>query len=248
MTVDSTEPTTIRDRIADGIITPGHLVLTPAETMSLAGADPHAWDQFAAEWDHLAPDRHMADGGTYRLRRYSSFALDTRTSELAQLPHAPYVQSSYINPLNGGVMRQFEPCTASFCSSAVLRGLLTGLGSALTHAHGGPTWNIKLHPYRITARADADGKPAPEGRHRDGVAYIGSLLISRHQVVGGVSSVHTLTGRELASVTLRERGQLLLGDDRYTTHAVTPVTPASGYEAGFRDVLVIAFTAPEDAS
>ena len=28
-----------------------------------------AWDSFAASWDDLRPDRHMADHGRYRLRR-----------------------------------------------------------------------------------------------------------------------------------------------------------------------------------
>lgn len=209
----------------------------------MADADPEDWSVFATEWDRLTSDRYMADGGTYRLRRYSSFVFDTGTGELAQQPHKPYLQSTTINHLNGGVERHFDPCTAEFCESPVLLGLLPALGRAFTQAHGCRRWNIKLHPYRIVASSEAAGQPAPEGRHRDGVTYIMTLLIDRHQIAGGRSSIYTDAGVEVGSVTLMQRGELLVADDRATLHSVTPVRPDGGFGHGHRDVLVIAYTA-----
>lgn len=237
----------IQNSIATAMADPGHLVLSATKTEHLVGAEEQAWADFAAEWDQLKPDRYMADGGTYRLRRYSRFALDANTGQLSQLPHGPYLQSMTVNPLNGGSERHFDPCTASFCESPVLRALLPALGAAFTKAHGCPRWDVKLHPYRIEASAKAAGKPAPEGRHRDGVNYIMTMMIDRHKVRGGRSAVYNDAGEELATVTLNDRGEILMGDDRKTMHSVSPIHPVEPFSQGHRDVLVIAFTAdPQD--
>lgn len=242
MSTSTTDNPTI-SAITAAMSGPAYLHLAAAQTESLAGASANDWSSFAAEWNHLAADRYMADGGTYRLRRYSSFALDTTTGELLQQPHGPYLQSMTVNRLNGGIDRHFEPCTTAFCSSPVLRGLLPALGRAFTQAHGSHRWNVKLHPYRILATPQALGQPAPEGRHRDGVTYIMTLMIDRYQITGGRSTVYSNTGTELTAMTLLQRGELLLADDTATLHSVTPILPAQGFDQGHRDVLVIAFTA-----
>ena len=60
-------------------------------------------------------------------------------------------------------------------------------------------------------------------------------------------SVYTDSGDELTALTLRQRGELLLGDDRATLHSVTPIQPAVGFDNGHRDVLVIAYTAAPES-
>ncbi|MFD4526776.1 2OG-Fe dioxygenase family protein [Streptomyces sp. NPDC058470] len=220
----------------------GHLM--PAAALSaLAGADSADWARFAAHWDELTLDRYMADGGTYRFRRYGQFELDPAAGELTLLEHAPYLQESDINPLNGGVERAFDPLTDSFVGDPLLRSVLVELGRIFSAVDATTAWNVKLHPYRIHASADQKGQPAPEGRHRDGVTFITSLMIGRVNVTGGESGVYTDEGEHLLTTTLSEAGDLLLGDDRRTLHSVTPVQPVDPERAAHRDVLVIAYTA-----
>ncbi|MEU7720815.1 2OG-Fe dioxygenase family protein [Streptomyces tibetensis] len=221
---------------------PGGHLLPAAELTRLLGAVEADWTRFASNWDDLSLDTHMADGGTYRYRRYGQYDLDLGTGELTLLPHEPYRQESEVNPLNGGVDRLFEPLTAAFTSDPLLRTLLVTLGSVFSTVDGTRHWNIKLHPYRITAGAEA-GQPAPEGRHRDGVTFITSLLIDRLNVTGGESSVYSDDGTHLLTTTLSTPGDLLLGDDRRTLHSVTPVHPVDATEPAHRDVLVMAYTA-----
>lgn len=235
--------TDVQARLVTEVSSLRYVTLSSMETEALAGASTADWSAFAAEWDHLTLDRYMADGGTYRLRRYSRFTLDDSAGELSQLPHGPYRQSTTVNPLNGGIERHFDPCRASFCENPALRGLLLALGTAFTQADGCSRWDIRLHPYRILASTGETGQPAPEGRHRDGVTFVMTLMIARHQVVGGVSTVFSESGEQITSTTLSRRGELLIGDDRLTTHSVTPISPAEGATSGHRDVLVIAFTA-----
>lgn len=219
----------------------GCAVLPSEGTAVLVGDAFEAFADFAREWEQLALDTYMADGGTYRRRRYGRFTLDNVTGRLEIQPHGPYRQDSGINHLNGGIDRHFEPSTASFSSHPVLLGLLRGLGEVYTVLEACPAWEINLHPYRIIASHSQPGQPAPEGRHRDGVTFILTMMVDRHAVVGGESSVYTDGGYHRLSHTLTSPGELLLGDDRTTLHSVTPVTP-SGEQDGHRDVLVVAFT------
>ncbi|MFJ8828030.1 2OG-Fe dioxygenase family protein [Streptomyces sp. NPDC102467] len=228
--------------VADLTATGGHL-LPSADLSALLDVRPQDWQRLARNWNDLTLDTHMADGGTYRYRRYGQFTLHTDTGDLTQLPHGPYRQDSSINPLNGGVDRHFDPLTGDFVQDPIMAPLLTTLGRIFSAVDTATTtWNIKLHPYRITAGAEL-GQPAPEGRHRDGVTFITSLLIDRHNVSGGESSVHTDDGEHLLTTTLTVPGDLLLGDDRRTLHSVTPVRPLDATAPAHRDVLVMAYTA-----
>ncbi|MFJ3304917.1 2OG-Fe dioxygenase family protein [Streptomyces sp. NPDC086549] len=224
---------------------PGGHLMPSAALSSLIGVGAGDWDRFAAHWNDLALDTYMADGGTYRFRRYGQFDLNPDSGELTLLPHAPYRQETDVNPLNGGIERFFDPLTEPFVADPLLRSVLVALGRIFTEAddHGTRRWNIKLHPYRISASTEQEGQPAPEGRHRDGVTFITSLLIDRVNVTGGESGVYADSGARLLTTTLSEPGDLLLGDDRRTLHSVTPVRPVDPELPAHRDVLVIAYTA-----
>ncbi|MGW4193875.1 2OG-Fe dioxygenase family protein [Streptomyces sp. NPDC005004] len=221
---------------------PGGYLLPSAGLSRLLGVGPADWLRFGRNWDDLERDTHMADGGSYRYRRYGQYDLDPGTGELVLLPHEPYRQESDVNPLNGGVDRLFEPLTDSFTGDPMLPTLLVTLGRVFSAVDGTQRWNIKLHPYRITAGSEV-GRPAPEGRHRDGVTFITSLLINRINVTGGESSVCSDDGEGLLTTTLSQPGDLLLGDDRRTLHSVTPLHPVDTTAPAHRDVLVMAYTA-----
>ncbi|MFF8923416.1 2OG-Fe dioxygenase family protein [Streptomyces koyangensis] len=209
---------------------------------SLTGISRDDWARFSENWEVLQRDPYMADGGTYRYRRYGQFELEMESGDLIQLPHGPYRQEADVNKLHGGVDRVYEPLTATFVSGPVLRNLLVSLAEIFTGVDGTKKWNIKVTPVRTTATKDQVGEPTPEGRHRDGVTFITSLMIGRSNVTGGESAVYTEDGELLVTTTLSEPGDILLGDDRRTLHAVTAVRPEDGGEPGHRDVLVMAFT------
>ncbi|MEW2159553.1 2OG-Fe dioxygenase family protein [Streptomyces sp. NPDC007189] len=57
--------------------------------------------------------------------------------------------------------------------------------------------------------------------------------------------MYASSGAHLLTATLSEPGDLLLGDDRRTVHSVTPVHPVDPRLPAHRDVLVIAYTAPQ---
>jgi hypothetical protein len=88
-----------------------------------------------------------------------------------------------------------------------------------------------------------DGRPTPEGRHRDGVDHVLVLLVGRRNVPSGMTTIHDLDGRTLGSFTLTEPLDAALVEDRRLMHGVTPVEPLDPREPGFRGVLVVTFKA-----
>ena len=206
--------------------------------------DPDSWADFSAFWRGLTLDRFMADGGTYRLRRYGAFELQ-RPGPLRLLPHEAYEQPRDINPLNGGVRREFDPLEPGFAHHVVLEKFLTLLADVLDAVEHQPVrWNIRLHPYRIRADLSAEGLPTPEGLHRDGVDYIVTLMVHRHNVEGGETVVTNTERQPVWQRTLADPMELLVANDWRTLHAVTPIVAADSLQPACRDVLVIAFTKP----
>jgi hypothetical protein len=197
------------------------------------------WDAFAASWDDLGTDTYMADGGRYRKRRHAVFQVSGAVLE--RLPPQPHYQSRDYNALNGGIERWFLPVLPSVASGASMTAILrfcSALFGALTPA---PTWFVEMHQFRIEARTGEAGHPTPEGMHRDGVDHVLVLLIRRHNVRSGETSVHDLTGRTLGSFTLTEPLDAALVEDRRAMHGVTPVEPVEPGSVGYRDVLVVTF-------
>ena len=132
----------------------------------------------------------MAGGGTYRYRRDGQLER-APGGALRQLPQSAYEQPKYINSLNGGVARTFDPLEPGFCAHDVFLGLIDWLAALYDPREGHAChWNIRLHPYRIVAGDDTQGRPTPEDPHRDGVDYIVSLLRGRRNVTGSETPIH----------------------------------------------------------
>ncbi|USD34933.1 MULTISPECIES: 2OG-Fe dioxygenase family protein [Vibrio] len=203
--------------------------------------------RFKQCWSSLERDNYMADGGTYRYRRYGQFTKLAAQREITLLPHEPYVQPAFINTLNGDVERHFSPLSDKFVTSDLLAKLLFMMSDIYDDALGTPVnWNIRLHPYRIIANSSQQGQPTPEGLHRDGVTFIASLMINRVNIAGGVTSITDAKGGFREQIMLDKTFDLVMADDEQTMHEVTPITPVCSEKCAYRDVLVIAFTRMED--
>lgn len=218
------------------------LFLTGDALGGLLAVTPRDVASFADHWPRLTLDQHMGDGGTYRYRRYGEFDAPSNAPR-RQMPHGPYEQPTYINGLNGGVSRRFDPLEPSFVADPVVNRLLDWLTRLCDQCEGSPQhWNIRLHPYRIVAGQAQAGNPTPEGLYRDGVDYIVSTMVSRCNVEGGESIVTDNHRQVLWQRTLKKPLDIMIGQDALTLHAVTPVVPLDPAQPAWRDVLVVAFT------
>lgn len=205
------------------------------------------WPAFADSWNNLELDTYMADGGRYRRRRHATYSAEP-DGPIVRRPHQPHFQATDYNPLNGGIARWFEPIAPVVGNGASMttilafcRALFDGLVRARPDTTYNTEWHIEVHQFRIEARAAEQGRPTPEGLHRDGVDYVLVLLVDRRNIASGVTSINALDGRHLGHFTLTETCDAAFVDDTRVAHGVTPVEPLDPALPAHRDVLVVTF-------
>lgn len=225
-------------------------VFVPAHDMRswLEAGQPLAeWEVFTASWDALGPDAYLASRGRQRQRRHAVYSA-TADGSIRREPDQPHFQSLDYNPLQGGIERWFEPVLPAIGESRELRAIL-----AFGHAFFAPLadadvgWRIEVHQFRIEPGRDGPGEPTPEGVHRDGVDFVLVLMVDRHNIASGTTTIHDDTGRELGSFTLAAPFDAALLDDRRVFHGVTPVETVDPRVPSHRDVLVVTYRAERRA-
>lgn len=218
----------------------GAALLSSEDVAAGLGMGPVPWGRFGAHWDDLSPDPYAEELGTRRLRRYGHLTMRAADGSTRTVRHGEFVQPERSNPLYVDRQRHFQPLTTAFSGDPVLTRLLSFLGAVAEVLDPAPHWDVKVHPFRVSAAGGA-GQPTPEGLHRDGVTLVSTLLVGRSNAQGGRSVVVGDDGHPVVSATLRQPGTLLLGDDRRTRHSVSPVRPDDPGLPATRDVLVVTF-------
>jgi hypothetical protein len=201
------------------------------------------WQVFADSWNQLGPDSYLAAKGRFRRRRHATFTASAHG--LVQLePHQPHYQSLQYNALQGDIQRWFEPVEPAIANGASLRAILAFCNRFFSSlAPDTLNWHVEVHQFRIEASVESAGEPTPEGSHRDGVDFVLVLLIDRHNIASGTTTIHTPDGKPLGDFTLTHPFDAALIHDPRVFHGVTAVTPLDPLEPAHRDVLVVTFKA-----
>lgn len=199
------------------------------------------WADFAASWNSLGPDTYLASRGRQRRRRHAVYSTGP-SGAVVRAPHQPHYQALQYNPLQGDIERWFEPVLPGVGQSNTLRAILEFSRDFFTRlAPDVAAWHIEVHQFRIEARPGEPGEPTPEGVHRDGVDFVLVLLIDRHNIASGTTTIHSEDGRELGHFTLTAPLDAALVDDARVFHGVTAVTALDPDMPAHRDVLVVTF-------
>jgi len=225
----------------DGAVLPalrerGYAVLAPGNVAGLCGEPLAAFEALKPSWDDLPPDTYLRDGGSYRRRRHSCFAVGG--DGVQQAPHRAHWQSQEYNALHGGMRRWFEPIREETLAQPVWTRLLLALGAEFSALSGVERWYVEAHQFRIDT-SDGIGRPTPEGAHRDGVDFVAVILVDRHGIRGGETRVFEADGPDGQRFTLLEPWSALLLDDARVIHESTPIQPLDG--RGHRDTLVLTY-------
>ena len=220
-----------------------HFVQVDAASFRLSGDLVAAQQLFFQEWNHLEPDDYLRDGASFRHRRFTLFSFDPGSDELLPLPPDTYFQSLDINAYAGGLSRRFAPFRPPAVSNEFLHELIRLLfrqlpiePDRLSHP-----WLVDIHQIRITATAEEQGQPTPEGPHHDGEEFGVIQLVQRRNVVGGTSTVYSNDQEPVSSSTLYEPMDTLIVWDPHVMHGVSPLRPVDPDEPGIRDTLLIGY-------
>ena len=220
------------------------LVPSSRFTVMLApdAVQPRNWNDFASSWTDMPLDTYMADGGRYRRRRFGVFSADA-AQPIRRAPHQAHFQLRNYNALNGGVERWFEPIPETVTNRPTFQGLLNLSRHLFEAIVGNVAWHIEAHQFRIEAGPATAGMPTPEGIHRDGVDFVLVLMVKRHNIQQGSTTILGNDRRELGTFVLAQPRDAAIVDDRRVFHGVTPVMPLDPTQPAYRDVLVLTYRA-----
>ncbi|MFD8144099.1 2OG-Fe dioxygenase family protein [Streptomyces sp. NPDC059708] len=214
--------------------------LPAAEVRATLGGHTDAEVKLLREsWNDMPVDGYLKGGADYRRRRYSEFRLTD--AGLVRAPHGAFHQSLDVNPLHGGVAREFAPVEDAVAHSPVLAALVRGLLERLPGTFDTAGGAVGVHQIRITATRDAAGLPAPEGIHEDGHHFVAQVLIHRENVEGGHSQLYDRDRAPLFSTRLTEPFETIIIDDRRVFHGVSAIEPGADLPYAVRDMMLVDF-------
>lgn len=201
------------------------------------------WPAFADSWNRLEPDIYLAATGRARRRRHGVFSSGA-TGPVSLQPAQPHYQRLAHNRLQGDIQRWFAPIEAATAASPSLHTVIRfGRDCFASLAPTVRRWHVEVHQFRIEAHAGQAGEPTPEGVHRDGVDYVLVLMVNRHNIASGTTTIHRPDGSTIGSFTLSAPFDAALVDDHRVLHGVTPVSAVNEQIPAYRDVLVVTYRA-----
>jgi hypothetical protein len=196
------------------------------------------WHEFGAAWDHLPKDPYLLDGGKYRYRRYSVFHYQHK--QLSVLAIEPHFQARSYNTIHGGIDRHLATWKNASIHNPVLQKIIAWVTQKISTINS-QAWRIQAHQFRIVAARDQQGKPTPEGIHKDGADYIFIMLLQRKNIQGGVNHIYDNQKQVLAETTLENSADCILLDDAAVYHYVSEISVLNHNKVALRDVLVLTF-------
>ncbi len=236
------------DGAAERLARDGFAILPAAEVLSFLGgvASSAARAALAATWNDLPRDAYLADGGRYRCRRHASHVIETPlqpSAVLRDVPYRPHWQPKAYNRLHGGLLRHFAEIAPATRALPLYRRLVLRFGAVMAKAdrlrgERVARWYVESHQFRIDARS-GEGRPTPEGAHRDGVDHVLLLMLGRRDIEGATTTIYDDRGEALTSFTLAEPWSAMLLDDRRVVHGTTPFRAAG--PSPERDTLVVTY-------
>ncbi|WP_431223687.1 2OG-Fe dioxygenase family protein [Serratia sp. L9] len=199
------------------------------------------WKIFQDSWHDLVLDDYMADSGKYRKRRYATLSALPSSEQWKKEPEQPHYQGRDYNNLNGGIERHYEPIHHHILHGNTMNSVIK-LGCELFNQQiSGQAWHIEVHQFRIEASSEEKGKPTPEGVHRDGVDFVMMMMVERHNVINGETTIYDLDKKHITNFTLKKPGDIAILNDHYVYHGVSSIVQDVITEEAYRDVLVATF-------
>ena len=198
--------------------------------------------EFVESWKDLELDRFMSDNGMYRTRSHATFTIESNSQNYSKNDYRPHYQTTEYNGLNGGIERFYKEISPNTLKNPIFNSLIQLAYSAFDKGKM-KKWYIEAHQFRIEAKDQSNGKPTPEGIHRDGVDYVLMAMVNKESVVGGVTTIYDLDKNKLASFELENFLDIAMVNDHKVHHGVSEIHPKdnSDNKVGSRDVLVVTF-------
>ena len=213
--------------------------LVRAAELSMSDELRQAWLSLSIDYADLPPDDFLPGEASYRFRRYGRYCLVPASEELIRLPHENYFQSSDINQVTGGFVRQFAPLLDTTFDNSFLQELIRFDFRQFPIADEMKLfpWEVQVHLIRVTGSSQECGYPTPEGIHKDGAEFVAVHLAELVNADGGDVSVYDNDRNLLAKYRLEQVMDFYLLNDRRRWHQADPIRPKQAAHQAIRSIL-----------
>lgn len=198
-----------------------------------------AWLSLSIDYADLPVDEYLPNNGKYRFRRYGRFYFLPSTEELHRLPHEDYFQDTDINQVTGGIVRKFAPLRDTTFENPFLHEMIRFdfRHFPVAEEMKQQPWEVHVHLVRVTANADEDGHPTPEGIHKDGAEFVTVHLAELVNAEGGDVSIYDNDKNLLSTHRLNQIMDFYVFEDDRLWHKADPITPKDDKHQAIRSIL-----------
>lgn len=179
-----------------------------------------------------------------RFRRHSRLILFPWEKKLLRWPKNNYFQDAVVNKDAGGVVREFEPLTATMLENEFLQQIIFADFDQLPFevADLQQPFDVGIHLIKTVPRAGQPAVASPNRLHKDTEPFTFIHLLARENIGGGENIVVNNEKEPLFIATLTHVLDTLVVKDDAVFHHVMPVNLLNDQAPGFRTVLLIDFT------
>lgn len=216
------------DQTINHSLAQNHFALVPAHEVAPLQEYADEWQALAAAYPLLPPDDYLPGGAHYRFRRYDRFHFEPVTGSLDLLPHENYFQSTDINAVTGGIVRQFAPLTPEIAENPFLHALIRWNFAQFPMRHadwGYGAWQVDAHLISVVSTPTEVGHPTPEGVHRDGAEFVTVHLALLDNADGGYVTLYDEAKEPLECFRLNHVMDSYLFEDAVLWHGVASIHP-----------------------
>lgn len=208
--------------------------LVRATELSITDELRQMWLSLSIDYADLAPDDYLPDNGKYRFRRYGRFSFDPSTEELNRLPHQDYFKSA-----DTSITRKFAPLLDTTFDNPFLHEMIRFdfRHFPIPDTMKQSMWEVQVHLIRVTASADADGHPTPQGIHKDGAKFVTVHLAELVNAKGGDVSIYDNDKNLLSTHRLNQIMDFYLFKHDMLWHKADPITPKAEAHQAIRSIL-----------
>ncbi|MGE4131509.1 MAG: 2OG-Fe dioxygenase family protein [Bdellovibrionales bacterium] len=190
----------------------------------------------------MPEDPHLFTGEGERFRRYGRLLLDPTSGVFGFFEHDVFFQAKEFDVLYGDIQRKFAPMTSSELENPFLQQLVLQSFATLPIQDRSQAFEISVHMIRIQATpGELQGRPAPEGIHRDGYHFGSIHLMSRVNVAGAINQIYDLDQCLIEHTTLETPMDSIFFDDAAIFHGVSPFQQADETRSATRDMLILLY-------
>lgn len=198
--------------------------------------------ELVSECADLPVDPYCETGN--RFRRFGKGTINPETMEFEFSGKSIYSQPAFLNPVDGGVRREFAPLTQRLKENAFLQELIFRDFAQCPFTEEELEYRIacNLHLIKYYAGPNSVSMASPNQPHQDGewITYI--HLLQYERVKGGGNLVTDLKEQPIFEITLKNLMDTVVVKDDQVKHHVFPVEVADGCRSGWRLVLLTDFT------